>query len=237
MKSFFTVQNKILVLLLFCFATSYKAQNLAGITGLYYIPTARVNSDGQFDFGASYFAKKAIDYSNINRNVYVIYSKIGYLSFLEVAVRLTAVYDSYEPNHSADRMISFKIRLLNENYYLPVVSVGMQSLFATDNEARLFNSTYIVLTKSFQTNTIIKNVELTLGYGIDIIKSRDYDYIGLFGGISLSPWNWSEIMLEFDAERWNGGVRVTLLEHIKVLAGLIEYKYFSGGVSVSWNLL
>ena len=40
-------------------------------------------------------------------------------------------------------------------------------------------------------------------------------------------------MFEYDADRFNGGVRLTLFDHINLLAGMIGFDSFSGGAGIS----
>jgi hypothetical protein len=43
-------------------------------------------------------------------------------------------------------------------------------------------------------------------------------------------------MLEYDAERFNAGLRLNLFNHIHLLGGFIDLKHFSGGASVTFQL-
>ena len=218
------------------------AQTLTGPTGLFTIPNAEVINDGQISFGINLLPKKYLEYSNYNYDAGTFAVNVGYLPFLELTFRATRQLNlpSYN-NHVMDRYIGVKVRVLEQDELLPSISLGVNNPINTGESARHFNATYIVFTKTYPFNEAIE-IESTLGYGSDIIKAVDYQFVGIFGGISLN-FNTSQflnsrisLMAEYDAERFNSGIRLTLFNHINILAGLMGMDSFSGGVSTMWEL-
>jgi len=215
------------------------------MSGLFNIPTADIVEDGEIRFGISYIDKGTMEYSNYERDVLAPYVHFGFLPFLEVGLKLTRRLERYEIGHNVDRVLSFKVKMVNEGSTLPAFAVGIHSIPSGTIDATHFQSLYIVATKNINEFLVFDNASFTLGYGSDAIKAADHQFVGLFGGVAfdfdlssdfyLLPSTFS-ILLEHDAERFNTGLRVTLFDHIKILAGLMEMKYLSGGVSVSLRL-
>jgi len=70
-----------------------------------------------------------------------------------------------------------------------------------------------------------------------LIEASDYQFIGIFGGGSITLFNeTADILIEYDAERLNAGLRLNLFDHIKLIGGLMNMKYFSGGAALSFRL-
>jgi hypothetical protein len=94
------------------------------------------------------------------------------------------------------------------------------------------------MSKNFKLQKVIGRIGVTAGYGAEIFQSADYQYIGLFYGIKISPKNmdYLELMVEYDAEKWNAGMRLIILKHIVILAGFEGMDSFSGGISYKFLL-
>ena len=166
-----------------------------------------------------------------------------FIPFVELSVRYSRMIDlpgELYKSTVGDRMASIRVRPLKEGRYHPAVVVGLQNFFTTlqSGGASHFNSTYVVLTKNFRLNTFIDRVGVTAGYGSDLFTAADYQFLGLFYGINFSPKNMDflELMVEYDADKWNAGARVTILKHVVILAGLEGMDAFSGGISYKFQL-
>ena len=137
-------------------------------------------------------------------------------------------------------MIALRGLPLKESRYFPAVVVGFQGFYTTakGKGASYFNSTYIVLTKNFHFKKVFRNLGLTAGYGSDIIPANTYQYIGFFGGVKITPQHldFLELMMDYDADKWNAGIRVTILKHLILLAGYEGLDAFSGGLSYRFTL-
>lgn len=219
------------------------SQALTGTSGNYNIPTAEIFEDKTMFIGTNLLNKEYKKWGSTDYHAMDFFITTTYFPFFEVSIRFTRMIDmpssAYESTNG-DRMASARIRLLKEQRYLPAVLVGFQNFFTTleSGDASHFNSTYFVATKNFKINKVLKNINLTAGYGSDMLKSADYQFIGLFGGVKLIPQylDFLELMFEYDAEKWNAGVRVTILKHLIVLAGYEGLDAFSGGLSYRFIL-
>lgn len=208
------------------------AQSLSGLTGLFNIPTAEIVQDGSIAMGANYLERNHLKYANGKKDVIAPFVTVGFLPFLELSIRITRQLNFQGEHHVMDRMFSGKINFLTEKETLPAITVGFHNPYSTEPGAKHFTSTYLVLSKNIKTGSIINKLHFTIGYGSKIIKAYDYQYIGLFTGASISLFDSIELMGEYDAERFNAGLRITLLNHIKLLGGFVDLKHFSGGASL-----
>jgi hypothetical protein len=234
-------------------AGSVAAQSLPGLSGGYSIPSADFQKDRTVIFG----------YHHLNHKYYDLYSKgkdytysvgfvtVNFLPFAEVSVRVTYPNGFNADNEDiiiGDRMISGRLQPVREGKYHPSVVIGLQGAYKTTggsgifnfdgDGASFFNSSYIVMTKNFRPKKILSRIGLTAGYGSDIIAANTHQFIGLFYGLTISPQNMEflELMIENDADKWNAGMRLTILKHIVLLAGMEGFDAFSGGISVKFQL-
>ncbi|WP_017347252.1 YjbH domain-containing protein [Pantoea sp. A4] len=118
------------------------SQSDFGGVGLMQTPTARMSPDGEF----------SLNYRNNDQ--YRFYSaSLQLLPWLETTVRYTDVRTrqySSNPGFSGsqsykDKSFDFKLRLLNESYWLPAVAFGTRDLGGTG----LFDSEYLVASKAW----------------------------------------------------------------------------------------
>ncbi|TCV26795.1 YjbH domain-containing protein [Vibrio crassostreae] len=130
--------------------TEYRTSqmNFGGV-GLMQMPTGRMAPEGEFNFSASF------------NNEYHFYNvSLQVMPWLETTIRYTQVQDllysgggdqdcsqnSFSGcNKLADKGIDFKLRLIEEGYYLPEVSVGMRDFGGTG----LFDGEFVAATKRF----------------------------------------------------------------------------------------
>ncbi|MCK9271000.1 MAG: YjbH domain-containing protein [Bacteroidales bacterium] len=219
------------------------SQSLPGTTGYFNIPSAEIYPDRSFFAGANLLNKEYKKWGNPDYHAMDFFVTTTFVPFVELSIRFSRMIDLPEELYSStvgDRMASLRVRPLKEGRYHPAVVVGLQNFFTTlqSGDASHFNSTYIVLTKNFHLNTFIDRVGVTAGYGSDLFTAADYQFIGLFGGINFSPKNMEflELMMEYDADKWNAGARITILKHVVILAGLEGLDAFSGGISYKLTL-
>lgn len=209
------------------------AQSLTGTTGLLTIPTAEMLEDGEISFGMSLINKKYLVLFDQNKGYHGManYVTLGYLPFLEISARLTRLLDYSEPQALGDRMASIRLRLLEENGFFPSVVLGAHSLLGA---SRYFNASYLVASKSFRRSHQTK-MGIHLGYGVGWIEAKSHQFVGLFGGVSLSPRPFITLMLEHDAEKFNWGMRLSLLGPLELLVVLLNFDTFSGGISYKFQ--
>ena len=162
---------------------------MTGLSGLYSIPTANIIGDGNISVGTNYFPKQKLDFLGENQGAQTYYLALGYLPFFEFGLRLTRPYgEKGEGFAIGDRMFSARIKFLNESDVLPAIAVGFHDFTAANGgeKAKRFNANYITLTKSIPIDNIIDNIAVTAGYGIKLREADDYEFMGLFGGASIT---------------------------------------------------
>ena len=232
---------------------SIHSQSLTGLSGGYSIPSADFQKDKTLILGYNYLNSKYYDlYSKGKDYSYSIgYFALTFLPFAEVSVRITYP-NGYNAEHEdiiiGDRMISGRLQPLREGKYHPSVVIGLQGFYKTTGKddpinsgvkgASFFNSSYIVITKHVSFNNVFDKIGVTVGYGADFIAANTYQFIGLFYGINVSPKNmeYLELMMEYDADKWNVGMRLTIVKHVVILAGFEGFDSFSGGISYKFRL-
>jgi len=227
--------SKIILFFLLLSVISIFSQSLNSLTGYYNIPTAEINQDGKIVSGAFYIPYKFSKEKGFDRDAIAYFGAISYLPFLEMSLRFTKLLG---PNNAlGDRMFSFKLRFISEGKYYPSFALGAQDFFhSTESLTNRYNSLYLVATKSIETNVFMNKISITFGYGSDVIPANDYEYIGVFGGVSFAFFNHIEIMGEYDAKNYNVGSRIKLFNCIFLLSGFRNLKYFSGGGGVYFQL-
>ncbi|MGF1872909.1 YjbH domain-containing protein [Photobacterium indicum] len=139
------------------------SQSDFGGVGLIQMPTGRSAPEGEFSFGATY------------NDEYMHYSaSLQLLPWLESTIRYTLVQDLFysdDPSFSGDtkytdKGIDFKIRLLEESYWLPETAIGVRDFGGTG----LFDGEFIAASKH------AGPFDFTVGVG--------WGYIGNSGNLS-----------------------------------------------------
>ncbi|HEX2201815.1 MAG TPA: YjbH domain-containing protein [Longimicrobium sp.] len=222
-----------LALVLALAARPVDAQSLTGTTGLVTIPTARMAEDRTLLVGAHLVDRRHHNSPYGDNAAVVEFATLGFLPFVEVGLRLTRVVDA--PNQGlGDRMVSVRLRVLEEGAYRPAVVVGAHDLVGT----RIYHSTYVVASKEVARVPVLGSVGAHLGHGgrWTSLKVEGRQFDGTFGGVSVAPRPWVTLLAEHDAERLNAGVRLRLLRRITLLGALHDLKDLSGGVGYTHPL-
>ena len=221
------------LILLFGFSSqNVIAQSLTGTTGLVTIPTAEMPEDGEISFGFSIINKEHSAYSYAHGGQHhevANFITLGYLPFLEITPRLTRLLHFPQPQAIGDRMVSIRLRVLKESAIFPSVVCGVHDPFGASIN---FSASYLVASKSFSASNCRMGIHL--GYGGDWLKAREakgHQFLGLFGGVSLSPSPFITLMLEHDAEKLNGGVRLSIFDRLELTGAFLGFDAFSGGIS------
>ncbi|MEZ8576335.1 YjbH domain-containing protein [Vibrio splendidus] len=130
--------------------TEYRTSQMNfGSVGLMQMPTGRMAPEGEFNFSASF------------NNEYHFYNvSLQVMPWLETTIRYTQVQDLLYSGGGdqdcsqnsfsgctkyTDKGIDFKLRLIEEGYYLPEVSVGVRDFGGTG----LFDGEFVAATKRF----------------------------------------------------------------------------------------
>ena len=217
-------------------------QSLTGSTGYFNIPSAELYPDATIYAGANYFDKADMPFGKYKYPGVGAFVTMTFLPFMEGTIRYTRLVGP-EVDHSStvgDRMATARFRFLRERKYRPAMLIGFQNFFTTlsSGNASHFNSTYLVMTKNIRPEKVFREIGLTAGYGVELFKSADYQFIGFFGGMKLvfRKLEFLELMVEYDADKWNTGARLTLFKHFALLGGMLGMKHFSGGASYRFQL-
>ena len=217
-----------------------KAQTIEGTTGLFFIPTAEMQKDGQVIFGTNFEDKSLVAFSSYQRNAFTPFFNVTFLPFFEFSGRITRLINSNNQHEGiGDRTISMRLRLYEESENKPAILIGFHDMAAVygGDEAILNNALYLVLSKHFDFDSKIFNqISLHAGYGSDILHAEHHNFVGVFGGIDFKIINALELMSEYDGLHSNCGLRLKLFDHISLLGGYLQYKYFSGGAAVNFQL-
>ncbi|QUJ68193.1 YjbH domain-containing protein [Photobacterium sp. GJ3] len=204
------------------------SQSDFGGVGLMQMPSGRVAPEGEFTFGTTYNK----DYLHYNVSLQLF-------PWLETTIRYTLVQDvlySNDPNFSGDtkytdKGIDFKIRLLEESYWLPETSIGIRDFGGTG----LFDGEYLAASKHWGP------LDFTLGLGWGYMGNRanlkgdkslsndcgrNTEYKGkggsvdferwftgcmsVFGGVEYqTPWQPLRFKLEYDGNDYTSDFPVT----------------------------
>lgn len=218
------------------------SQGLSGTSGLFNTPVAYMAKDGTVFLGAHFLHKDYGSYKYATDKSYNwhgvgTFATMAFLPWMEVQFRYTHLVDrviSPSTKYFADRMTTFRFRLIAERRYVPAIAVGFQDMLGC---CTFFKSNYVVVSKTASLAGL--SVQGHLGYSTPFPEHSNPNRVpeGLFGGMSLSLQRYPglELMLEHDSHRWNVGGRVLLFKHLQILAGWYEWKAFSGGLS--WRMV
>ena len=215
-----------------------RAQSLTGTTGLVSIPTAEMPADGAVAAGVNVIDARYNGHQ-FNRRfdghaVMVQYVSVGFLPFAEVGLRLTRLMDYPEPQALGDRMVSVRVRLMEQGRVTPAVVVGAHDLVGT----QIYHSIYVVGSRRVDPVPLLGAVSAHAGYGDDWpgIRVKGRQFQGVFGGVAVEPRPWVALLVEHDAERVNAGVRLRPWKGLAVLATVQGGDALSGGISYTHRL-
>jgi len=226
------------VVLFFCISVrtlhpmALSSQALTGTTGLVTIPTAVMPPDGSATIGAHWIDARYHRSPYGDKTAVYEFADIGFLPFVEVGLRLTRVLDT--PGQAlGDRMISVRLRVLEEGDRAPAVVVGAHDLVGT----RIYHATYVAASKEIAKVPVAGAVGLHAGYGGQWlgIRAKGEQFQGFFGGVSVSPRPWIALLAEHDAERVNAGVRLRVWR-LNLLGAAYGMDGLSGGISYTHQL-
>ncbi len=211
------------------------AQPTAGTTGLLNIPTAEMQRDGTFMFGANYLPNyitpQKIDYNTGN-----YYINITFLPFMEASYRCTLLQTKNTGNYNQqDRSVAIRARILKERKYLPSILFGGNDVYTSSEKGnQYFGALYVVTSKNFNYRKSV--VGASLGYGLDAFRKNEIK--GIFGGISFSPGfcNDLKLMAEYDSGAFNTGGSLTLFKHFSIVVFAYDLDYIAGGLVCKLNL-
>ncbi len=233
------MKKALLVLILFLQTYSY-SQNLEGMEGLFFIPSAEINADAKLTVGTNYLDRSIVSFGGFNISAENYFLSINFLPFVEASIRITRMNGLPSENSQAigDRTPSIKLRIKEESEYFPSVAFGLHDIFTVFGGVGAVhnNALYGVATKNLNLGSIISSLSLTIGYGTDYLDAANHNFVGIFGGVSVKILDSVYFIIEYDSKRSNGAVRTQLFNHLNILIGFLEFKNISGGLSYSFFL-
>jgi hypothetical protein len=231
---------KLIIIISLYFVVNLHSQTLEGTSGLLYIPTAEIQQDATVILGTSFVNKSVVSFGSYSYDAVTPYISMAFLPNLEIGVKITRLVDfNHETEGIGDRTVSLRIRVIEENDIMPAIAVGLHDVFTVfgGTDAIHNNALYVVSTKNLSLHsTLINSISLTAGYGTDRLKANNHNFVGIFGGMSFQLIKFLYLMAEYDGTHSNGGFRINLFNHISILGGYLQYKYFSGGACFYFTL-
>lgn len=229
-KEFFLIITIILLL----HGVSIAQIGLGGIDAIMTVPTARILQDGNVAVGFGYIPKPYAIFLGPDHDNLPYFVTFGFLPFLEISFRATKALKRKEGS-MGDRMASIRIQLLTETQNRPALTVGIHDVSAIFRTVEWFHSLYLVSTKSiFILNRL--SVEPTIGYGVDWIETRNHEFVGLFGGISLGYRGLIFIKAEYDTKKFNYGLGFDLFGLLSANLAIIDGKKLAFGFNLRRRL-
>ena len=212
------------------------AQALTGTTSIITVPVAYVPPDGTITLGGGFVHRKYADYTSGRYHYAPYFGSIVFLPFLEVSYRFSrALVD--RPFALGDRSVNIRAQLLTERGHRPAVLIGAHDFIqTTDGQNNNFNALYLVASRTFRPASKLPRFSLHAGYGTDWLSARNRKFVGLFGGLTVSPLSGYELLLEYDGSIISAGQRIRLFDHIEILTALQNFDAFSGGAAFSFSL-
>lgn len=208
---------------------------LLGNTSLAFVPAAYISPENSLHVGFSHIPKQAafITYSQDNEvGEHVKYVNLGYLSFLEITLRLTKPYGTKNTFGIGDRSYFVKIQALKERKFLPAVAIGFHDMLTL---ATHFHSAYVVASKRFEWTEKQWSIQSHLGYGTKVQETENNYLIGVFGGVELK-WKFLTILTEYDAKNIHTGIKINIKNLVFLQATLLNMKQIGAGLNVKFTL-
>ena len=210
-----------------CAAMGYSPAGLAdryrttqhdfGGVGLLQTPTARMAPEGEFSFNAN----RTSPYSRYSVSVQPLPWLEGTIRYMAITNRLYGPRIAGDQSYK-DKAVDLKVRVWEESYRLPDVSIGMRDIGGTG----LFSSEYLVASKRFLDLDVslglawgyignrgdFRNPFSVLGASFDERPGRTAEQVGdfnqdnyfrgrpgIFGGVEYqTPWDRLRLKLELD---------------------------------------
>lgn len=225
----------IIIILLICNCT-ITAQSIMGYNGLFRIPIASKNTDKEVS-SSLHFVDKSISVleSGVSNNLRASIS-INYLPFLEVNLILNNLINSNETGQAiGDRQSSFKI-ILTDLGMLPNIAFGVYDALGSLEKGGVHSDfSYLVCSRIIPFSKEL-DLEISAGYASPIYNDYNTGLKGFLAGICFKLFDQVEIFGEYDSKYYNTGARLRFFDHLILIGGFNQMKYFSGGIGYYFNL-
>ena len=236
----------IITLMFSMVAPNHAAVSLGGTSGLINIPVAQVLEDRQVTIGLGMVNRHSAYIQKDISDNFPFYIVIGYLPRLEISVGATFVpgKKSYDgTNTYKDGVIGLQCLLVREKSFVPDLAIGVRDIY----RYILLNTTYCVLSK-----TIAKypssSFRIHFGYGSDMIDEHiqvaesdkhrpvGHTIVGMFGGLEFNWRNFVTLMVEYDSDRFNSGLRMHVNRFLYVDIDALNMEDVSGSINFLFRL-
>ena len=203
-----------------------------GYSGFINTPSAYTVNWSSLSFGFSHFNKEITNtHEEGITDGRAFWSTIGFLPRAELTLRITRPYNAKHKNYGiGDRSVAVRFQVLKEKKYLPALVIGIHDPLSVK---AFFNTNYVVLTKSYQYNSVllIGNV----GYGFKVEETVGHHLLGIFGALQVN-WKQLKVMAEYDADYFNIGAKYQFKQWMALSAALVGTKYLSASVNLRFKL-
>jgi hypothetical protein len=232
----------VLTAVFFAFSITVSSQSVSGVPGYVRIPIASFYEDGSFLFGSSFMPHQHLSYTNNNYDALAVFVNLTFLSFVEVDLRVTRQLNLPSGySHVVDRVPTIRFRILKEQKWIPAVTLGFHDVLTSieSGSARHFGASYLVATKNFHLKKLHLEIGATTGYGAGSFIWKNDEFIGLFGGLSLTcdQAKWINLLFDYDGATFNTGLRLVCFSHLYITAATLNFDSFTGTLCYRFKLI
>ena len=228
-----------------------RAQQYMGTSGLLHVPSAEMHHEGDAFMGIHYLDKHMTPdtgflYAGEKYNTFDYYVALTPFKWIDVSYvcteRIHAKQGDEITKWGKDRSASIKLRPLEEGVYWPAVAIGCNdfatSVFKKDRtDVQLyFMNVYLAATKHFSFGG--NEVGITLAYR-HYLRGYNANWNGLVGGVTFRPafFPQARVVAEYTGNEFLLGMDVLLWRHLRLQAGVKDFKYMHAGMALQFNLL
>lgn len=177
-------------------------------------------------------------YAPYNRTSFI--GTMGFLPFMEAAFGFVRP-DNYQGG-VGDRTVAIRVQLLKDNGNWPALAIGFHDFFAIERldleplDAQHFAALYFVASKRFYVPFLNSSLVLNTGYGPDWLPAKDSHLLGWFGGVQYSPIEQVDLLLEYDTQHFNAGIRFMFFSHLQYSMSFWQLQYVMHQISLNIHL-
>ena len=237
------------ILLIALIPLAGQGQSIVGTSGLFHIPTAVLPPDGTLTLGSAHMPKEympggfhwATD-GKANYDARLYHISLVFLPRAEILFRYTGNIGMPKEQSDwtfMDRMVAVRFQILREGDRTPALLFGAHDVLGNVvDETRFshFAAQYLVASK--HVNLASVRLGAHAGYAFQLLDLPSKAYDGPFGGLNLMPLGDErlELIVEHDSRHPNAAVRILLLRHLSLMAGLWNFEELSLSGAVRINI-
>jgi hypothetical protein len=107
---------------------------------------------------------------------------------------------------------------------------------STAAPTRRYNALYLVASKQVTDLPLAGPLRVHGGYGLRVIDARSHQFVGIFGGISIAPVRFAELMAEYDGAFVTAGARLRAGSYLQAVVALQGLSAPLAGVAATVRL-